>query len=222
MAGHNIVLNIPTAKEYNVDHFFNIAKSIVLVKDLTDVIDFDLINSEFDKLTFKKNISNGISEEMHLFDKAEFAEIKSKLELECESYMRNAHQVIDFEHLRITNSWGNITSPGESHHDHSHPFSVVSGTLYLDDNPDNLNLCLDTYSPDIPYFLYKKTSFISLKRLIGEENNLKNHMVLFLSNTGHHVGTTESTVPRRSIAFNTFWKGLIGKAGADLGSIEIN
>ena len=127
----------------------------------------------------------------------------------------------------MTYSWGNITEPGHSHHDHVHPFSIVSGVIYLDDNPTNANLYVEAYMPDIPYFITKNKSYVALKQLLVDNNidpnsvnNLKNHMVLFLSNSAHFVEqTAEDASSRRSISFNTFWKGLTGVRQESLGSL---
>ena len=186
---------------------------------MSEVIDFKLINSEFDKLTFKKNVINNISDTIHFFDKPEFKNTKGSLELECAAYLQNAHSIKEFEKLEITHSWGNITNPGEAHHDHTHPFSVVSGVIFLDDNLDNLNLHVETHLPEIPYFWHRSESFVSLKDLVGKPEGLKNHVVLFLSNARHFVAETQPTsTPRRSIAFNTFWKGIVGAKEPGLGS----
>ena len=113
-----------------------------------------------------------------------------------------------------------------SHHDHVHPFSIVSGVLYLDNNPSNLNLYIESFMPEIPYFITKNKSFVSLKSLLNdintnpsEHNNLKNHMVLFLSNSSHFVEpVSNESLPRKSISFNTFWKGSVGVKDEALGS----
>lgn len=202
-----------------MDQFFNTSRKMVLVKDMSNDIDFDLIEKEFATLTWGPNTYNEISDDKFFFNREIFKDIKQSLESECENYLRNGHGCFDFENLTITNSWGNITQPNQSHHEHSHPFSIVSGVIYLDDNPENLNLTLDTYVAEIPHYLLKKTAHISLRDLTKSENNLKHHMVLFLSNTGHSVGQTKSdSSPRRSVAFNTFWKGTTGRNNSELGS----
>ena len=202
-----------------MNNFFNTAKKHILIKDMSGIIDFNVIDSEFNKLTFKKNVVNNISENIHFFDAPALADAKLALENECISYLKNGYSVQQFQSLEITHSWGNVTSPGEGHHDHNHPFSIVSGVLFVDDNLDNLNLHIETYMPEIPHFWYRKKSFISLKDLIGKPEGLKNHLVLFLSNTDHFVSQTEPTsVARKSIAFNTFWKGIVGANEPGLGS----
>ena len=194
-----------------MDEFVNISRKIILIKDLSGIINFDLINEKIKTLEFGPNVSNRISTNKHIFDDPELLGIKGTLEKECEGFLRNGHLLLDFENLKMTTSWVNITDPGHAHHEHNHPFSVVSGVIYLDDNPDNLNLGLGVTVAEIPYFLWKKDNCVPLRNLIGTENNLKNHVVLFLSNTPHSVEKTSiNSMPRRSISFNTFWKGMTG------------
>jgi hypothetical protein len=211
-----------------MDMLFNASQKLILVKDMTNILNFDLINQEFNKLTFKNNVSNLISEEMHFFDKEIFDnERKVLLEDCCQYLIHTANMGPFFEGLRMTNSWGNVTAPGASHHEHLHPFSVVSGTIYLDANPGNLKLFIESYLPQIPYFITQNKSYVSLYSLLNdakinfeEQNFLKNHMVLFLSNSNHFVDKIDETLPnRRSIAFNTFWTGLTGIKEEALGSI---
>jgi uncharacterized protein (TIGR02466 family) len=202
-----------------MDQFFNIALKPVLVKDLSNDLDFNLINREFDKLEFKVNRQNDISTNLNFFDQECFEKTRSILIKECENFLSNGYTVNEFEHLRITNSWGNITKVGESHHKHIHPFSIISGVLFLDNNPNNYNLNLEFYMPQTPYFLNRNDIFSSLRDLIPtENNNLKNHVVLFLSNTQHYVDeVAKGEQTRRTIAFNTFWQGKTGDG--ELGSI---
>ena len=210
-----------------MEMLFNAASKYILVKDMSDVLDFDLINKEFDTLAYKDNIANKVSIEMNLFDREVFTDIKKVILEDCKQYLNHTANMSHFyDDLVMTNSWGNITDPGQSHHDHVHPFSIVSGVMYLDNNPSNLNLYVESFMPEIPYFITKNKSFVSLKSLLSdiqanpeEHNNLKNHMVLFLSNSSHFVEpiSTES-MPRKSIAFNTFWKGLVGIKDEALGS----
>lgn len=212
-----------------MDTLLNTAQKFILVKDMSDLIDFDQINQEFDKLHWKENVNNKISEEMDFLDKDSFSKSQSMIVEVCKNYLNRSLNLETFyDDLRITNSWGNITDPGHAHHDHVHPFSVVSGVIYLDDNPTNLNLYVEAYMSDIPYFISKNKSYVSLKNLFQDAgidpatcNNLKNHMVLFLSNCAHFVERTdEQSQPRRSISFNTFWKGLTGVRHEALGSIK--
>lgn len=208
---------------------FNASQKLILVKDMTGILHFEQINSEFDKLKFKNNVNNLISEEMNFFDRDIFANDKKAIIEDCVQYLiHTANMGPFFEGLRMTNSWGNVTEPGASHHEHLHPFSVVSGTIYLDENPGNLSLFVESYLPQIPYFITQNKSYVSLYSLLNdskidpvEQKYLKNHMVLFLSNSNHFVDKIDTSLPkRRSIAFNTFWTGLTGIKEEALGSIQ--
>ena len=207
-----------------MDSLINIAINHVLIKDMSGLLDFDLISEEFNKLKFNKNAYNDVGEDKHFFNKDIFEDTKNVLANESIEFLRNTNREIRFENLIMTESWGNVTIPGGAHHPHRHPFSIVSGVLYLDDNPDNLLLNLEQYLQSVPYYIPVKFTSVSLGRLIGNRgkssNNLKNHLILFLSNVEHFVDTTQdSTQNRRSISFNTFWQGQIGDpADGPLGS----
>jgi uncharacterized protein (TIGR02466 family) len=208
-----------------MDTLINVAINHVLIKDMSNLIDFELISQEYNKLKFTKNAYNDISEDKYFFNKEIFVETKQTLIHECESYLKNTNKETAFQHLRMTESWGNLTPPGGANHLHQHPFSVVSGVIYLDNNPDNLLLNLEQYMQDVPYYIPVKWASVSLGRLIeGQEkssNNLKNHLILFLSNVEHYVEqTSKESMTRRSLAFNTFWQGLVGDTvPGSLGSI---
>jgi len=193
-----------------MNKFFNLSTNLILIKDLSDTVDFDLLRSEFDKLEFKKNKYNDISVDQKLFSRGELAAIKQVLENEVSNYLRNAYGAKDFDKIVISQSWANRTEESGSHQDHAHPFSIVSGVLYLDDNPDNLNFAMNTSFQEIPCYLYRKQHYATIKDLVGDDSNLKNHLLLILSNVGHRVLPTKTTTVRRTIAFNTFWEGHTG------------
>lgn len=211
-----------------IDMLFNTSQKFILIKDLSPEINFDLINEEFDKLNFKSNIKNQISIEMDFFEKDYLTGAKNSIIKNCENYINHTLNIQQFyTGLKMTHSWGNVTQPGQGHHEHVHPFSVVSGVIFLDNNPCNLNLFIEAYMPDIPYFITKNRSYVSLRDLLNDQNidagsvkNLQNHLVLFLSNANHFVNQTQDTDQvRRSISFNTFWTGLTGVSQESLGSI---
>lgn len=210
-----------------MNNFINCSKKLILVKDMSEHIDFNLIDQQFSNLNFVPNVENNISTDMNFFNKEIFQDTKRILETECENFITNAYGIRDFTNLKMTESWGNLTHPNESHHIHTHPFSIVSGVLYLDNNPDNFNLHLEYAVEEVPYFIEHQTTYLPVSRLIesagvspSTTNNLKNHLILFLSNTGHYVKTVDNFIDRRTIAFNTFWSGLTGVANAKLGSIK--
>lgn len=208
-----------------MDQFVNIAKKMILIKDMSEEIDFDLIDKTFAEMEFMPNRANNISTDLHMFDRPGFEKIKETMIQESVNYLINAHGFTlgsDFNGLKITNSWANATAPGQCHHEHTHPFSIVSGVLFLDDNPDNLNLTLEAYLPEIPHYIPRKSNHVILKAMLPEDTTLSKHLVLFLSNIGHHVEPTgDDAKIRRTLSFNTFWTGRVGDSESELGSIVI-
>lgn len=197
----------------------NISQRFVFVKDMSTILNWKMIEQEFEKLNWRDNVSNLISTSYNFFNKDVFIDQKALLEAEVKQYLNESLGIKDlYENIHITESWGNITRASHSHHEHQHPFSVVSGTLFLDNNPDNLNLMIETVTPDLPFFLPKNKVNVQLRRLLpdigvdpDQQKNLQHHLVLFLSNWHHSVSAVDDDRPeRRSIAFNTFWKGRVG------------
>jgi uncharacterized protein (TIGR02466 family) len=209
------------------------ANEFIYIKDMSNIIDFNSINTKFSNLEFIKNKCNEITDELTLFDNVTFQNTKKLLEIECENYLNECYNIKEmYENISITNSWGNVTKPKQSHHHHIHPLSVVSGVIYLDNNVDNLNLTfvLQNRGPIIPHFIDQdKEADMSLKTILemyGHDSvsnkNLKNHLILFLSNLEHYVTPTVGSIPRKSISFNTFWRGRLGKKNIPLGSINFD
>jgi hypothetical protein len=206
----------------------------IYIKDMSDLIDFNSINDEFDRTEFINNTLNEISFRLDFFNTEQFQGAKRQLELECKNYLNSCFNISDlYDDINLTNSWCNVTKPNQSHHHHTHPFSVVSGIIFLDNNIDNLNLnvILTNRTPEIPFFLERdKQQAFSLKAILdmakiepANLNYLKNHLILFLSNLPHFVTPTlENSMPRKSISFNTFWKGIIGNKIERLSSISID
>ena len=218
----------------NNEYVLSPANELIFIKDMTDIIDFKSINTEFNKLAFTKNQFNDISSGLNFFDNTIFENTKKLLELECKNYLNDCYHIQEmYQDITITNSWGNKTKPKQSHHEHMHPLSVVSGVIYLDNNIDNLNLnfVLQNRGAEIPYFIEQdKEARMSLKSILEMsghdpkiDNNLKNHIILFLSNLKHYVTPTpNNSLPRKSISFNTFWKGMIGQKNQALGTLSFD
>ena len=150
-----------------MNKFFNLATNLILIKDLSTLIDFDLLRAEFNNFEFKRNKYNDISIDQHLFNNDKFVDMKEILEQECKNFLHNAYAADQFDQIEISQSWANKTEKGGHHQDHAHPFSIVSGVLYLDDNPDNLNFAMNTTFQEIPCYLYRKQSYVTIKNLVN-------------------------------------------------------
>lgn len=197
----------------------NIAQRFIYIKDMSTSLNWSPIEKQFDTIEWNHNVDNLISSTYDFFNRDLLIVEKATIESEVKHYLDTSLGLKGYyENIKITESWANMTQAGQSHHDHMHPFSIVSGTLFLDNNPDNLNLFIETHTPDLPFFLPKNKTYVDLKSLLTdiggnaeESNNLQHHLVLFLSNWHHSVSPVpEDRPPRRSIAFNTMWSGRVG------------
>ena len=108
----------------------------------------------------------------------------------------------------ITQSWANFTEPGQYHHKHSHPNSIISGVFYpqADRETDKIYFYKDCYE--------------RIKLTAGEYNPYNSEswwyetgagdLIIFPSHLTHMVQTKQGDGTRISISFNTFVKGYIG------------
>jgi len=109
----------------------------------------------------------------------------------------------------ITQSWTNYTKEKEWHHSHEHPNSFISGVLYINAN--------DEYDK----ITFQKKGYQQIKPVPTEFNwynseswfyTVKTGMIiLFPSSTTHMVENKGGDNTRISLAFNTFFKGIMGE-----------
>ena len=110
--------------------------------------------------------------------------------------------------LRITQSWLNWTKPGQYHHKHAHPNSLISGCYYVKANKetDKIFFYRDGYQqikfPPIAWNAYNSESWWYS---IGT-----NDLIFFPSHLNHMVQPVGGEDTRISLAFNTFPIGHIG------------
>jgi len=121
--------------------------------------------------------------------------------------------------LKITQSWLNYTKPGEQHKLHYHPNSIVSGVIYISANIEN----------DMISFLSdrKMTSFIEplgLNKFNSVTVNIhvnQGDIILFPSDLSHSVPVNNENYTRVSLAFNSYFEGILGDSDDDPNYIEI-
>lgn len=111
-------------------------------------------------------------------------------------------------HLRITQSWLNWTKPGQYHHKHAHPNSLISGCYYVKANKetDKIFFYRDGYQqikfPPIEWNSYNSESWWYP---VGTGD-----LVFFPSYLTHMVQPVGGEETRISLAFNTFPVGYVG------------
>jgi len=110
--------------------------------------------------------------------------------------------------LRITQSWLNWTTPGQFHHKHAHPNSLISGCYYVNANKetDKIFFYREGYKrikfPPVDWNAYNSESWWYP---VGTGD-----IVLFPSELTHMVQPVGGEDTRISIAFNTFPVGHVG------------
>jgi uncharacterized protein (TIGR02466 family) len=111
----------------------------------------------------------------------------------------------------ITQSWFNYTEKGQSHHNHVHTNSWLSGCLYLTADMDS----------DSITFYRKEHAFIDRFSIPPKTHNPFNaqswkfpvatgDIILFPSSLQHGVSPLTNDTTRVSLSFNTFIKGQLG------------
>ena len=157
-----------------------------------------------------KSVGNSSTANSYIFnDKLE--NLKQFCEHHLKAYVKeviNPKEELDFY---ITQSWLNITKPGEFHHEHLHNNSIISGVFYISTVEDDKIIFADPnigMKNQIKFELRENNIWNSAFWYFPVNNN---KLVLFPSWLIHRVDQNEkATTDRICIAFNTFVKGHLG------------
>jgi len=109
--------------------------------------------------------------------------------------------------LKVTQSWINFNHKETSHHTHNHVNSIVSGIIYLTENPPSTVFFNPTPARDLVPSFSKTTPNNSETYSVNGEKHM---LVLFPSYLRHGVKKNTSDAIRITLAFNTFYTGVIG------------
>lgn len=156
----------------------------------------------------KANTGNKSSINTKLLSAPELAGVAEFVNKAVTEYVAAIYRPANDIEVYITQSWGNVTNPGQYHHKHSHPNSFLSGVLYFH------------AEKNIDKITFFKNELTQLKLKTNDWNLFNSEswyfpvetgkLVLFPSTLQHMVTTTESKEPRISLAFNTFLRGDLG------------
>ena len=171
-------------------------------KEIEDIIE--------EGMSAKTTNSNSSSKNSYIFD-TRLYKLKEFCKEHIETYVEkiiSPKKELDFY---ITQSWLNITKPGESHGLHSHPNSIISGVFYVSTEEDDKIYFFDpnvSGKARIEVEMNEFNLWNSLSWFIPTE---KNALLLFPSWLSHSVKSNKlATIDRISIAFNVFAKGMFG------------
>jgi uncharacterized protein (TIGR02466 family) len=157
----------------------------------------------------RNNLSNKTSVNTDVLNHPDLKRLKNFIIESTSNYLTQVINPISECNLYITQSWINQTNVGESHHQHRHPNSIVSGVFYIKTDPER----------DKIYFYRREKSDIKIHSKEYTDINSdhwwlpanENVLLLFPSYLEHSVtNVSEGTIVRSSLSFNTFAKGIIG------------
>ena len=169
-------------------------------KDIEDVIEEGTI----------KNSGNFLSVNNHIFN-SKLKKLKQFCEQQLNIYVKEL--IIPKEELDIyiTQSWLNINRPGDFHHPHSHPNSIISGVFYVSSEKTDkitFNDPNDRVKAQIKFDPKEFNVWNSSSWNFGTDTNM---LILFPSWLEHSVQPNEKTTTDRiSLSFNTFVSGSVG------------
>lgn len=156
----------------------------------------------------RPNDGNTSSEDKYLLKQKKLASLTTFIEKCAHEYFMATINPKNDVRLRLTQSWLNWTKPGQFHHKHAHPNSLVSGCFYVSANKetDRIFFYKDGYQrikfPPIDWNAYNSESWWYP---VGT-----NDLIFFPSSLTHMVEPVGGEDTRISLAFNFFPKGHIG------------
>ena len=151
-------------------------------------------------------IFNRQSEDTFILDKPEMSRVKQFIDFKLKEFVVDV-MGCDSE-MVITQSWLNKSGKGESHHEHKHPNSMISGVWYpqIHEKLPPIQFRIGEQR-DVSLSIKKFNHFNSAVFLLPMK---KGELILFPSNLQHSVPANQSDEERISLSFNTWCKGNMG------------
>lgn len=157
----------------------------------------------------KLNTFNLSSQNSYVLELPLFKNLKKQIEQKVAFYLLSIDFAPENIEFFITQSWFNYTKKNQSHHEHEHPNSYLSGVYYInaDKNLDSIIFISKKYTGQIslPATDYNDFNAKSYKLPVSTDD-----FILFPSSTTHKVDTKKGKNERLSLAFNVFIKGDLG------------
>ncbi len=174
--------------------------------DFTNEINF------ISSLELIKAKTNSVSKYVSVLDNTELEFCKKVCQEHLDIYIKNTLDCK--QEFYITNSWIARSKPGESHHVHFHPNSIVSGVLYLQafENCGNIILHHKSSLRQNFDFSYDLNSYNIFNSQTWRYSVKTGNILIFPSWVNHSVEENRSDKDRIILGFNTFVRGAFGEA----------
>jgi len=139
-------------------------------------------------------------------DKPELSNVRAFIEAKLHKFVTEIMASTD--KLVITQSWLNKNKKGESHHEHVHPNSMVSGVWYPQIHEELPPIQFRSkHQRDISLQTEKYNTFNSATFMLPMK---RGELILFPSNLTHSVPVNNKEEERISLSFNSWPKGSMG------------
>lgn len=156
----------------------------------------------------RANKGNSRSQDHYILRHEELREINEFIVAATNAYFNIHYAPKNGVELKITQSWCNYTEPGQYHHAHTHPNSLVSGVFYV-----------QTTEQDRIYFyrdVYQQVKVQTERWNLWNSqswwfNATECQLILFPSSLTHTVDTVKGESTRVSLSYNTFPVGYVGE-----------
>jgi uncharacterized protein (TIGR02466 family) len=157
-----------------------------------------------------QNLGNSTSASSYIFN-SNLKEIKQFCEQQLNEYVKEIINPIEELDFYITQSWLNVTKPGEFHHNHHHNNSIISGVFYISVEEDD-KIMFNDPNNKVKELIYVHSNEYNAWNSASWFFPVKNNeLILFPSWLNHQVEVNEkATTDRISLSFNTFVKGTLG------------
>ena len=165
---------------------------------------------------YRKNGSNWVTLNTYVLDLPEFKELKDIIQDQLNKVFKDQYKLDgDKVQIYITQSWLNVSDSDESHNQHRHPNSVLSGVVYIKTNePDHITFIDNNFNTRLNFGAEGIPPYQHVPVQSGD-------MLIFDSQLAHMVNPEKRKDKRVSLAFNTFIKGTLGSYHG-LDEVKIN
>ena len=159
-------------------------------------------------LELSKNMGNYRSINTHVLLNPQMSGIREFISNSLGLFFTEIYQPLTTD-IRVTQSWVNISNPGEYHHKHFHPNSFISGVFYIQANSDDK---IHFYNEQQNTLIIPHKSYNLFNSETWWVDVKEGQLLLFPSKLQHMVSNVQAAENKQriSLSFNTFLVGTLG------------
>ena len=178
----------------------------------TGTLDFLQEINFLNSLEFIKAKTNYVTRDVTVLESLELTKCLDICKEHLDIYVKNTLDCT--QEFYITNSWIAKSSPGDKHHVHFHPNSIISGVLYLqsDELAGDIILHHKSSLRNNFDFSYDFNSYNIFNSPTWRYKVVTGQILIFPSWVNHSVEENQSNRDRIILGFNTFVKGTFGSS----------